>query len=176
MKRLTLILTALLLVASCAGGTKRNADHNAADIEFSQQMIPHHQQAIEMADLVPGANASPEIEALAVQIKAAQDPEIAQMKGWLEEWDANPMGGHDMDEAEMDDGMLDSAEMRELTRATGAEFDRLWLTGMIGHHEGAVEMAETVLTEGKDPATKKLARAVISGQQEEIATMKGLLG
>lgn len=175
MKRLILILVPLLLVASCAGGTKRDAEHNEADVEFAQQMIPHHQQAIAMAELVPGANASPQVEALASQIKAAQDPEITLMKGWLADWGVDLMGGHDMASDAMGDGMLSPADMRELTRATGAEFDRLWLTGMIGHHEGAVAMAETELADGKDPAAKKLARAVISDQKKEIATMKGLL-
>ena len=65
--------------------------------------------------------------------------------------------------------------MRDLARTSGAEFDRLWLTGMIGHHEGAITMAETELADGKNPASKMLARAIITAQEKEIATMKGLL-
>ena len=178
MKRIVSVLLALLLLASCAGGTKRDSvgAHNDADVEFSRQMIPHHQQAIMMADLVPGSDASPEVAALAEQIKAAQAPEIAEMRGWLKDWDESVMGGHGMDGMDMGEGMLTGAELRDLGHATGSAFDRLWLTGMIAHHEGAIAMAQEVLDDGKDPSTKKLAEAIISGQQKEITTMKGLLG
>ncbi|MCW2829578.1 MAG: hypothetical protein JWP31_270 [Aeromicrobium sp.] len=179
MKKLLLVLLPILLVAACAGGTPRDdaSDHNAADVAFTRGMIPHHEQAVEMARLVDGAGASSDVTRLAAQIEAAQAPEIAQMRGWLDDWDEPATGGHDMGSHDMNmgDGMLTGADMRELGRARGAEFDRLWLTGMIGHHEGAVEMAETVLDEGKDPATRKLARAIIAAQQDEITEMKGLL-
>ncbi|MDR7085570.1 uncharacterized protein (DUF305 family) [Aeromicrobium panaciterrae] len=177
MKRILLVLIPLLLVVSCAGGTKRDAqaEHNDADVEFAQQMIPHHEQAVEMADLVPGADASPEVVELAAQIKAAQAPEIKQMKRWLKDWGASAIADHDMDHMDMGDGMLSDDELRDLGRATGADFDRLWLTGMIAHHEGAITMAKAELVDGKDTAARKLAQAIIDGQQKEIATMKGLL-
>lgn len=179
MKRILMFIAVLplLALAACGGST----DHNDADVEFAQQMIPHHQQAVMMADLVPGADASPEVVELAAQIKAAQAPEITLMRSWLKDWDESAMGGHDMgetgdsDEMDMGDGMLSGSAMRDLAKASGAEFDRLWLTGMIGHHEGAITMAETELADGKDAAAKKLARAIISAQEKEITTMKGLL-
>lgn len=176
MKRILMLIAVLPLLAlsACGGST----DHNDADVEFAQQMIPHHQQAIMMADLVPGAGASPEVVELAAQIKAAQAPEITLMRSWLKDWDERAMGGHDMgdsDDMDMGDGMLSGSAMQDLAKASGDEFDRLWLTGMIGHHEGAITMAETELADGKDAATKKLARAIISAQEKEITTMKGLL-
>ena len=120
----------------------------------------------------------PRSSELAAQIKAAQAPEIAQMQGWLKDWDADAMDGHDM--GHDDDGRRHARatpSCASSTRATGAEFDRLWLTGMIAHHEGAVTMAETELADGKDPATSEAAREPSSAAQEkEIATMKGLLG
>ena len=178
MKRLLLVLLPMLVVTACAGGTQRAAaaGHNTADVEFSQQMIPHHQQAIVMADLVPGSDASPEVAALAAQIKAAQAPEITEMRRWLKDWDESAMAGHDSGAMDMGDGMLTGADLRELGNAAGPEFDRLWLTGMIAHHQGAITMAQSVLDDGEHSATAKLAKAIISGQQKEITTMKGLLG
>lgn len=180
MKRILTFIAVLPLLVLAACGS--SSDHNDADVEFAQQMIPHHQQAIEMADLVPGTGASTEVVELAAQIKAAQAPEITLMRSWLKDWDETAMGDHDMgqmndsDDMDMGDGMLSGSAMRDLAKATGAEFDRLWLTGMIGHHEGAITMAETELADGKDAATKKLARAIIAAQEKEITTMKGLLG
>ncbi len=168
MKRILLLLVPLLVVTSCAGGTKRNAEHNDADVEFAQQMIPHHQQAIEMADLVPGRGLSPEVAQLAAQIKAAQDPEIATMQDWLADWGEESMGHDDMD------GM-DRMDLSSLEDATGEAFDTQWLTQMIEHHEGAIAMARDESTNGKLPEAKRLARAIIDAQQKEIATMKGLL-
>ncbi|WP_332644588.1 DUF305 domain-containing protein [Aeromicrobium sp.] len=175
MKRILMFIAVLplLALAACGGST----DHNDADVEFAQQMIPHHQQAVMMADLVPGADASPEVVDLAAQIKAAQAPEITLMRGWLKDWDESVMGGHDMgdmDGMEMD-GMLSGAEMRELARTRGAEFDRLWLTGMISHHDGAIEMADDVLEDGKSTDVAELARNIITAQKAEIATMEELL-
>lgn len=169
---MTLAILPLLVLAACGG----SSDHNDADVEFAQEMIPHHQQAIMMADLLPGSDASPEVAELAAQIKAAQAPEITLMRGWLKDWDESVMGGHDMgDNMEMD-GMLSGAEMRELARTSGAEFNRLWLTGMISHHEGAIEMADDVLEDGKSTEVAELARNIIKAQEAEITTMKGLLG
>ncbi|MEO8330350.1 MAG: DUF305 domain-containing protein [Candidatus Nanopelagicales bacterium] len=154
-----------------------------ADIAFAQLMIPHHTQAIEMADLALQYGNTKEVKALASQIKAAQDPEIAQMTQWLGEWNAPlQMPGSDdsgmpgMDMGGMSaSGMMSEDEMNALAQARGADFDRMWLQMMIAHHEGAVAMAEQVLTTTDDEQVKALAENVVSGQNAEIDTMQQLL-
>jgi uncharacterized protein (DUF305 family) len=150
--------------------------HNQADITFASTMVPHHQQAIEMADMALTQASSAEVKNLATQIKAAQDPEIATMTGWLTGWGAAPMpsGDHDMGGMGMD-GMMSAEEMTALENASGTAFDRMWLQLMVKHHEGAVAMARTQLSQGQSPDAKTLAQAVIDGQTKEIATMTALL-
>ena len=129
-------------------------------------MIPHHEQAIEMSDLALKNSTNPEVLALAQEIKDAQAPEIEQMKSW----GASSMAhmGHMMD------GMLSDEEMSALAAASGSEFDRLFLEGMIKHHEGAIDMAEMVI-DSKNAEVAALANAIIEAQRAEIATMKELL-
>lgn len=152
---------------------------SAADISFAQLMIPHHQQAVEMADLALARQTSPEVRALAEAIKGAQDPEIRMMSGWLEEWGA-PMtmgddhGSHDMG-GMTTSGMMTDEQMQGLAAATGADFDRLWLEMMIAHHEGAISMADEVKAESSNADVIALADAVITGQSAEIVTMTTLL-
>ncbi len=175
MHRLLVLLAALPLLALSACGS--SSDHNDADVAFAQQMIPHHQQAVFMARLVPGGNAGPEVTALAAQIEAAQDPEIATMRGFLKDWGLNEMsgdmGGMDM---EMGDGMASDADLDRLASSQGETFDREFLTLMTAHHEGAIEMAETEIADGKSPEATQLAQQIIDAQRAEITTMKGLLG
>lgn len=163
-----------------SGDASRAATATAAEIEFAQAMIPHHEQAVEMADLAlaPQAQASPDVRKLAEQIKQAQDPEIQQMTAWLTEWGAalpsataDAHAGHDM--AGM--GMMSAEQMQQLEDATGEQFDMLWLQMMIDHHEGAVQMAEQVKASDPSPAVEKLADQIIATQNEEIATMQALL-
>jgi len=146
----------------------------AGDVEFAQMMIPHHEQAVEMADLaLQNDSASADVKALATQIKAAQDPEIKLMQGWLGQWGAQestgPMGHGS-------GGMMSDQDMSSLMGASGPEFNQMWLTMMIEHHQGAVTMAQDVLATTANPEVKKLATAVVQGQEKEIATMQGILG
>lgn len=161
-------------MGSMSSSASENADAGQKDdVEFAQMMIPHHQQAVEMADMALEGASSPEVTALAQQIKAAQDPEIATMTGWLKEWKA-PMsadGGH----GGHDGGMMSDGDMKELSAANGAAFDEMWLTMMIQHHEGAVDMAQDVLKTTSNPEVKEMAEAIVDGQNKEIATMKALL-
>lgn len=148
-----------------------------ADVLFAQSMIPHHVEAIVMADmaLAPEAGAGAEIVALASQIKGAQDPEIAQMTAMLQAWD-RPLAMPGMVDHEGMEGMMPAGDMAALAALSGAEFDTAWATAMIVHHEGAVSMAQTVLESGSDPEVLALAEAIISGQQTEIDEMNALLG
>ncbi len=165
--------------ADASAPADASAEFNDADVMFAQGMIPHHEQAIEMADIAldPTLGAGPEVIDLATRIKAGQDPEIQQMTGWLESW-GQPMqmdmdDGHDM--AGMD-GMMSVEEMDELGTMTGADFDRMWMEMMIRHHEGAIEMADTVKFDGSNADVRTLADAIIGAQQGEIAEMQALLG
>ena len=152
-------------------------DFNDDDVMFAQMMIPHHEQAIEMADMAldPTIGASQAVKDLATQIKAAQDPEIMEMKNLLTTWGASLEMSGDMDHSSGMDGMLTTDEMSELSTSTGTDFDQAWISGMIAHHEGAIDMADEVLSQGKNTATSALAQAIISAQQQEISTLQDLL-
>jgi uncharacterized protein (DUF305 family) len=176
MKRILAVLLPLLLVTACAGTKKVDKEHNEADIAFAQAMIPHHEQAVEMADLVDDAEASPEVQQLAQQIKDAQAPEIERLREFLDDWDAEAATGHDThDGHDSMPGMMADSELTSLAAASGTEFDRAWLTMMIAHHEGAVAMAQTQLDDGRSEPAHELAEQIISAQDAEITTMKELL-
>jgi uncharacterized protein (DUF305 family) len=158
--------------------TASSAAFNDADVTFATQMIPHHQQAVQMAGMAGYQATTPEVKKLATAIKAAQDPEIRLMSGWLTSW-GKPVptpshggghGGHEMA------GMMTEEEMSTLGKAKGAMFDRMWIQMMIKHHQGAVTMAKAEQTNGKDPASIALAKTIEQAQTTEIATMQRLLG
>ena len=149
------------------------ADHNAADTMFAQMMIPHHAQAVEMSDIVLKKQSLPEsITALASRIKAAQAPEIEQMNGWLKAWNESThmAGGHGMP------GMMSGDDLARLEAAQGTEAARLFLTQMIMHHEGAITMAKTESTDGRNTDAIRLAKDIVTAQQAEIEEMRRLLG
>ncbi|MFC8665197.1 DUF305 domain-containing protein [Streptomyces sp. NPDC057199] len=154
-------------------------DHNDADVAFATEMIQHHRQAVDMAGMADSRGSSQEVKDLATKIKGAQDPEIKTMSGWLTSWgeqvpeDMSGMEGHDMT-SEMP-GMMSSEDMDKLEKASGAEFDTMFLEMMVKHHEGAIEMAETEKKGGKDDAAQKLADDVVTAQTAEIEQMKKLL-
>jgi len=150
---------------------------DAADVMFAQMMIPHHEQAVEMSTLAETRASDPFIKQLAADIKAAQQPEIEQMAGWLEEWGAPRMSGMDAMSAHGQHGMagiLTDEQMAELEAASGSEFDRLYAEGMIEHHKGAIQMAEAV-QDSSDPRVAELADAIITAQEREIALMEEFL-
>ena len=151
---------------------------NAADVEFAQGMIAHHEQAIEMAEIAldPKVGASPEVIDLATRIKGAQDPEVELMTGWLTAAGQPIMmdssDGHDMSSM---DGMMSAEQMDTMSAMTGTEFDQTWLEMMIAHHEGAVSQSETVKAEGSNADVLALADQIITAQQGEITEMQALL-
>ncbi len=196
-------VAATVLLTGCASSSMSSAEMPAgqssgsgamvangsdADITFAQLMISHHEQAVQMADMALQQANSAEVTDLATQIKAAQDPEIGQMRGWLEQWgapeqmdgmdgmDHGAMGHGDTDSGgQSAGGMMSDADMGALGNASGADFDRMWLTMMIAHHEGAIKMAEQVKAESTNPDVTALADAVVAGQKKEIDTMQQLL-
>lgn len=166
--------------------------HNSQDTSFLVDMVAHHQQAIDMAQMVPSNTNNPQVRALAAQIEAAQDPEIAQMNTWLGQWNEAPAtgsrapgSGHDMSGMDhggptssagpMGPGMMSAQEMADLESKSGAAFDQMWLTMMIAHHEGAVTMSEQELAQGENAQVKALAQGIITAQAKEIAEMKAML-
>ena len=139
---------------------------------FAQMMIPHHTQAVEMSEIMlVKSDLNPKITALAKEIKAAQAPEIQKMTDWLTGW-AEPAamsGNHGMN------GMMTDADLAKLKAAQGTEASKLFLFQMIAHHEGAVEMARSEITDGKNADAVALATSIVSSQESEIKDMKDLL-
>jgi uncharacterized protein (DUF305 family) len=184
-----IVLAGALALAGCSGSEEPmdhdmstmagsesgdQAAHNEADMMFAQMMIPHHEQAVEMADVVLAKDGTnPEVTALATQIKEAQAPEIEQLGQWLDAWGAERTmegDGH----AGMS-GMMSEEDMQALDAATPPESDRLFLEQMVAHHEGAVEMAEEEIESGSDAAAVEMAQTIVDTQTAEIETMENLL-
>ena len=197
-------LIATLTLAGCGGddsavgsGTGSNVppaaagsvskEHNAADVQFARDMIVHHRGAIEMADLAPSHAVSPEVKALAEQIRAAQQPEIDTMTGFLKAWGENlaPTGGANsggMNHGGMDHGgmrpmpgMMSPQQMQQLGQAQGVDFDRMFLQMMIEHHNGAIEMARAEQVNGQNPQAIALAKRIETTQAQEVQRMQQLL-
>ncbi|MFE9842067.1 DUF305 domain-containing protein [Streptomyces goshikiensis] len=162
-------------------------DHNQADTAFAQEMIPHHRQAVVMSRMARAHSASAEVQALAAQIQKAQQPEISTMTGWLKAWgeqvprgmgamNGMPGMGHaDDDATTATPGMMGHSQMMRLNRASGRAFDAMFLTMMIEHHEGAIDMAKTELREGGYGPAKDLATNIITTQTAEIDQMRTML-
>jgi len=152
---------------------------NAADAAFLAGMIPHHQQALHMADMALVQSDDPKVKELAATIKSEQDPEITQMQQWLDSGDfptADPSHGSGMGGMDgMADGMMSNQDMDTLMGLQGMDFNAKWLTMMIAHHEGAITMSQKVLTTTSDERIRTLANNIISGQTAEITTMKSML-
>ena len=196
------------MTATASAGARDTARHGytAADVRFMQQMIHHHAQAVRMAALVPSRSSSEAVRTLAQRIDASQQTEIEAMRHWLEERHelapspAMPRAVHDSIMGAMHDmhdmpamqhmsadsamdsmlmpGMLTPAQMQALAAAHGATFDRLFLEGMIRHHEGALTMVADLLATpgaGQEPQLFGFASDVDSGQRAEIRRMQAIL-
>ncbi|MDO8381453.1 MAG: DUF305 domain-containing protein [Microbacterium sp.] len=151
-----------------------DVDFNDADATFAMEMIMHHQQAIEMSDVLLAKNdVAPEVISLAERIKAAQQPEIDTMNDWLASWGRETMGS--MGSMDSMGGMMSEEDMTALEDASGPEASSLFLEQMIVHHEGAIEMAQAQVTDGQNPDAVKLAQKIIDDQTAEIAEMEQLL-
>jgi uncharacterized protein (DUF305 family) len=167
MKKFLLAAISLILLAGCATSEEANSGFSPSDINFAEMMIPHHEQAIEMSEIAFENTSTPEVLQLAQEIKQAQAPEIDLMKSWPGVKESTHAG-------HMMDGMLSEDELSALRDARGAEFDRLFLQGMIKHHQGAIEMAMDV-KDSKSKVVADLSAAIIKQQEIEIATMNDLL-
>jgi uncharacterized protein (DUF305 family) len=157
--------------------TGQPAGYNADDVAFATNMIPHHQQAVDLSAMVPDRSTNDDLAALAQQISAAQQPEINVMKVLLVQWNENPdtNSGHAGHGNTMQ-GMVDQPTMTKLESLNGAEFDKLWLESMISHHQGAIEMAKADIANGDNVDAKALAKNIVTTQEAEIGQMKQMLG
>ena len=167
MKKLLLLIVSALLLSGCATTPTANSLFSAEDLKFAEEMIPHHEQAVLMSDIALTNSTSDEILALARDIKAAQAPEIEQMGSWQGVRASTHMG-------HMMDGMLSEEQIQQLRDSEGVTFDRLFLEGMIAHHQGAIKMAEKV-TGSKNKDVAALATSIIETQEKEIAFMQELI-
>ncbi|WP_225630235.1 DUF305 domain-containing protein [Streptomyces solaniscabiei] len=146
---------------------------NSADVAYARMMIRHHAQALEMTELAPEHAESKQVMKLAERISAAQGPEITAMKGWLKSH-GRPETGGEHDHATMP-GMATEAQLGKLRAADGKAFDRLFLTLMITHHEGAISMATDVKAQGNNVQIEEMADDVVAQQTSEISRMRGML-
>ena len=147
---------------------ERSSEYSSDELMFAQMMIPHHEQAVTMSELALENTTNQDVIALATAIRDAQGPEIKQMQGWLDGKSDSHM--HDMEMG----GMLTEAELKELASLKDAAFDQMFLTAMIAHHEGAIEMASMIKDSTKSEV-KTLYENIVTSQSAEIETMKALL-
>jgi len=167
MKKFLVAAISLILLSGCATSEEANSGFSPSDINFAEMMIPHHEQAIEMSDIAFQNTTNPEVLQLAQEIKDAQAPEISLMKSWPGVRESTHAG-------HMMDGMLSDDELDALREASGTDFDRLFLQGMIKHHQGAIEMAMDV-KDYKNKVVADLSATIINQQEIEIAAMNELL-
>jgi len=182
--------TAIMVGETKPAATQAAPRYVKADAEFLQGMIAHHAQAVAMSVLVPSRTQSGPLNSLAERIIVSQKDEIKMMRRWLLEHGApapdpleHPEHPEHPEHAEHQDhalmpGMLTREEMARLTAATGSEFERLFLMGMIKHHEGAITMVTALYqTPGaaQDPVVYTMATDIEADQRAEIVRMRALL-
>jgi uncharacterized protein (DUF305 family) len=153
-------------------GHNSNSQMVGSDAMFLQMMIPHHEQAVVMSDLALSISKDAEVLKLAKQIKDAQAPEIIKMQGWLSDAGLSEDPGHSMGDGM--GGMLSDSELSALKRSTGKAFDKLFLAGMIAHHEGAIHMV-MMIENSQDSDVNRLGQDIVKSQTAEIELMKELL-
>lgn len=187
------VVGAVLPIAACGSGGERGEQapatatttdeqgppHNSADVTFAEEMIPHHQQAIALAALVPGRSTNPEVIKIAAGIAAQQEPEMTAMRAMMIQWQVDPPtvshhGGSTQSGNQQ--GMVDDATMATLKTLKGDQFDTLWLKSMISHHQGAVAMAKVEIAHGESQDMKATANNIVITQEAEIVELTQLLG
>jgi len=153
-------------------GHNSNSQMVGSDAMFLQMMIPHHEQAVVMSDLALSISKDAEVLKLAKQIKNAQAPEIIKMQGLLSDAGLSEDPGHSMGNGM--GGMLSDSDLSALKGSTGKAFDKLFLAGMIAHHEGAIDMV-MMIENSSNTDISDLGQEIIKTQTAEIESMKELL-
>ena len=172
-----------LSISGCASASNKGMDHeghsseasgdlSSDDVMFLQMMIPHHQQAIDMSDLALTKSTDSELLALAKDIRDEQAAEIVKMKAWLDKAGADLDPGHSMGHGM--GGMLSDSELAALKAATGKSFDLLWLKGMTGHHDGAIDMA-AMIEDADNDEIKSFGQAIVTSQSAQNKQMAAMI-
>ncbi|WP_298557130.1 DUF305 domain-containing protein [Streptomyces luteogriseus] len=162
-----------LSAEEAADRRSENDSPNSADVSYVRMMIEHHAQALEMTELTPGRAESKDVKRIAERIAAGQKPEIEAMKGWLKSY-GKPLKAERHEHATMP-GMATQAQLKKLRAADGKAFDRLFLTLMTTHHQGAITMATDVKGQGNNIRVEEMADEVIAQQTSEITRMRNML-
>jgi uncharacterized protein (DUF305 family) len=184
-RAVTTIFIAILALSlsGCASASNKGMDHeghtagasgdlSSDDIMFLQMMIPHHQQAIDISDLALTKSADAELLALAKDIRDEQAAEIVKMKAWLKDAGADLEMGHSMNHSM--GGMLSDSDLAALKAATGKSFDLLWLKGMTGHHDGAIDMA-AMIENATNADIKSFGQAIVTAQSAQNKQMAAMI-
>ncbi len=151
-------------------GSAVSPEHNQADVQFVKMMVPHHQQALRMTEIVlakPDLN--PQVRQMSEKIQREQKHEIATMQSWLAAWNAGP--AMSLEQVRGMKGLVPPEGIAELERASGPDASRLLLEQMIMHHEGAVSMSQPEIQGGANPEAKQLAHSIVQSQQQQIQQM-----
>jgi uncharacterized protein (DUF305 family) len=149
--------------------------YNVFDVSFIRMMIPHHAQAVQMATLAPSRARNRQLLAVAERIKAAQVPELVRLRGWLQNRKLPEVGDNDVTHSTMR-GMQSAEAMRALAAASGDSFDRLFVTMMIDHHQGAIDMAVDLLKVGMNGEVGEIANGIAAEQTAEIQRIRDAAG
>lgn len=149
-------------------------EHQRTDVQFVKMMIPHHQQALRMAEIVLAKpDLDPQVRQMTEKIQREQGPEIATMQSWLDAWNAGP--AMSLEQAQGMQGLLSREDLTKLAQTDGVAASKLFLQQMITHHQGAVSMAQPEVREGTNPQATKLARSIVESQQAQIQLMQAML-
>lgn len=157
-----------------------NADNNPADVRFALLMAEHHEQTIELAEIIQEKDGvSQEIQSLALKIMSVHEPEHAQLEGMLRAWGqldgtSESQRSHVPETVEMK-GMVGPAQIEELRAATGKEASRLFLKLLIAHHEATIAVAEQELAKGSNAEAMALARTIAETQRQELDRIRAML-
>jgi uncharacterized protein (DUF305 family) len=182
-----IVLVFAAVLTSCSNSVtdppsaQSSAAHNAADVAFARNMIPHHQQAVLLAAMVRARTANADLRVTATHIGADQQAEIRTLNGLLAEWGepVDPGGMSPSDHGGMAmagmAGMVDQGILDRLQTLDDDAFDTLWVTSMISHHQGAITMAQDEIAHGQSADAVDVARLIITAQQREIAMMTHLI-
>jgi uncharacterized protein (DUF305 family) len=159
---------------SSATAAGQVADHNDRDLIFAHAMLAHNAQATSLATLAVTHSKNEHVTALASEIAAAENPERQAFTAWLLQWGDDPHVDPSM--PLNNPGMADVATVDQLQSLSGPDFDELWLATMVTHHQGAIDIAQREMAEGRNVDAMAMARSVISARQAELDKMKQMHG